>query len=66
MCIIFFAAVAVGCFRMAAIPLLRGIMSKMTPPHKQGISYISKCKKNTYVYFNFKVKLFMLNGVLHH
>ena len=41
----FFQAVAVGCFRMAAIPLLRGIMSKMTPPHKQGISYISKCKK---------------------
>ncbi|XP_078315850.1 proton-coupled folate transporter-like isoform X2 [Crassostrea virginica] len=24
---------------MAAIPLLRGIMSKMTPPHKQGVLF---------------------------
>ncbi|XP_078313408.1 proton-coupled folate transporter-like [Crassostrea virginica] len=34
-----YIAAAVGCFGMAAIPILRGIMSKMTPSHKQGVLF---------------------------
>lgn len=32
----FFPAIVVGCFGMCAVPILRAIMSKMTPPDKQG------------------------------
>lgn len=32
----FFSAIVVGCFGMCAVPILRAIMSKMTPPDKQG------------------------------
>nr|XP_022329524.1 proton-coupled folate transporter-like [Crassostrea virginica]XP_022330193.1 proton-coupled folate transporter-like [Crassostrea virginica]XP_022330194.1 proton-coupled folate transporter-like [Crassostrea virginica] len=34
-----YIGVAVGCLGLAAIPILRGIMSKMTPPHKQGVLF---------------------------
>ncbi|XP_022329543.2 proton-coupled folate transporter-like [Crassostrea virginica] len=34
-----YIAAAVGCFGMDAIPIHRGIMSKMTPSHKQGVLF---------------------------
>lgn len=34
-----YIAIVVGCFGMCAVPILRAIMSKMTPPDKQGVLF---------------------------